>query len=116
MDVLSGTNISEQKLQQLIALSDRTDTDSENMDSGSSGTFRLWQYQISTAAEGEIIWKACGGMGQVFGGPTIIESDVLFLGPKKFDAPRQTIKETSFTAYEPYPNGIKQSFGVVVWL
>ena len=92
MDVSSGTNISEQKLQQLIALSDRTDTDSENMDSGSSGTFRLWQYQISTAAEGDIIWKACGGMGQVFGGPTIIESDVLFLGPKKFDAPRQNNK------------------------
>jgi hypothetical protein len=31
-------------------------------------------------------------MGQVFGGPAIIESDVLFLGPKKFDAPRQNDK------------------------
>jgi len=92
MDVSSGTNISEQKLQQLIALSDRTDTDSENMVAESPGTFRLWQYQISIAPDGDIIWKTCGGMGQIFGGSVIIESDVLFIGPKRFDDPRQNIK------------------------
>ena len=92
MDVSSGTNISEQKLQQLIALAGRTDTDSENMVAESPGTFRFWQYQISIAPNGEIIWKTCGGMGQVFGGSAIIESDVLFLGPKKFDDPRQKDK------------------------
>ena len=92
MDVSSGTNISEQKLQQLIALSGRTKIDSENMVSESPETFRLWQYQISIAPDGDITWKTCGGMGQIFGGPAIIESDVLFLGPKKFDAPRQNDK------------------------
>ena len=103
MDVSSGTNISEQKLQQLIALAGRTDTDSENMVAESPGTFRFWQYQISIAPNGEIIWKTCGGMGQVFGGSAIIESDVLFLGPKKFDDPRQKIKETFFTAIRIIP-------------
>lgn len=88
-DVSSGTNISEQKLQQLISLSGRTDTDSENIVRRDPGKFRLWQYQISIAPCGNIIWKTCGGMGQVFGGPAIIESDVVFLGPKKFDDPRK---------------------------
>lgn len=92
MDVSSGTNISEHKLQQLIALSDRIDTDSENMVTESPGTFRLWQYQISIAPDGDVIWKTCGGMGQIFGGPVIIESDVLFIGPKRFDDPRKNIK------------------------
>ena len=92
MDVSSGTNISEQKLQQLIALSGRTDTDYENMVTGSPGTFRLWQYQISIAPDGDMIWKTYGGIGQIFGGPVIIESDVLFIGPKRFDDPRQNIK------------------------
>ena len=92
MNVSSGTNISEQKIQQLIALSGRTDTDSENMVSEGPGTFRLWQYHIIIAPDGDITWKTCGGMGQIFGGPAIIESDVLFIGPKKFDEPRQKNK------------------------
>ena len=35
---------------------------------------------------------ACGGIGQIFGGPVIIESDALFIGPKKFADPRQNNK------------------------
>ena len=92
MDVSSGTNISEQKLQQLIALAGGADTDSENMLSGSLEIFRLWQYQIIIAPDGDMIWKTCGGIGQIFGGPVIIESDALFIGPKKFDDPRQNNK------------------------
>ena len=93
MDVSSGTNINEKKLQQLIALSDKTDTDSGNIVSGNPGTFRLWQYQILIAPDGDITWKACGGNDQIFGGPAIIESDVLFIGPKKFDGPQQNKRD-----------------------
>lgn len=85
IDVSSGRNISEQKLQQLISLSSKTDTDIEKKVSGILGVFRLCQYQISIAHEGKITWKTCGGMGQVFGGSATIESDILFIGPKKFD-------------------------------
>jgi hypothetical protein len=48
---------------------------------------RLNEYQISISVEGDIKWKAYSGISQIIEGSVLIESDILFIGPKLCDAP-----------------------------
>ena len=89
LDVSSGRNISEDRLQQMVSLSSMTSTGSKTMIGDNLGAFRLGQYQITIAPDGVVSWKSCGGTNRIFGGPVLIESDILFMGPRKFDDPQQ---------------------------
>ena len=93
LDVSSGRNIREERLQQRVSLSSITSTGSKTMIGDNFGAFRLGQYQITIAPDGDISWKSCGGTNRIFGGPVLIESDILFMGPRKFDDPQQNKRE-----------------------
>jgi hypothetical protein len=89
LDVSSGRNISESQLQQMASLSSMTSSESKSRIIDRPGSFGLGQYQLSISADGNISWKSCGGTHQIVGGPALIESDVLFLGPGKYDGSQE---------------------------
>ena len=60
---------------------------------GKAETFKLGKYQISISIEGDIKWKSYSGISQIIEGPVLIESDILFIGPKRCDAPEKNKRE-----------------------
>ena len=99
LDVATGRNISEAKIQQMVSLSSKASAGSKALIIDNLYTFRLGQYQISIAPDGGMSWKACGGMNHMVGGPVLIESDVLFIGPRKYDGPQQRKREFLHTLH-----------------
>ena len=93
LDVTTGRNINEDGLHRLDSLPPEASEKSRVITSDRLETFRLWQYQISIAPEGDISWKSCGGMSHIVGGPVLIESDVLFIRPRKYDDPQQNKRQ-----------------------
>ncbi|WP_155316167.1 hypothetical protein [Desulfosarcina alkanivorans] len=93
LDVSSGRNISKERLQQMVSLSNMTSTGSKTMIGDNPGVFRLGQYQITIAPDCVISWKSHDGTHQIIGGPAVLESDILFIGPRKFDDPQQNKRE-----------------------
>jgi len=93
LDVSSGRNISESQLQQMASLSSMTSSGSKSRIIDSPGSFGLGQYQLSISADGNISWKSCGGTHQIVGGSALIESDVLFIGPGKYDGSQEYKKD-----------------------
>jgi hypothetical protein len=93
LDVTTGGNISEDELHHLVSLPPEASDESRGITPDRLETFRLWQYQISIAPEGDISWKACGGMSHIVGGPVLIESGVLFIGPPQYDDPLQNKRQ-----------------------
>ena len=93
LDIDTGRNISEERLRQMVSLAGMASTESKSITRNQLETFRLGQYKISIKPDGNISWMACGGVNQIVSGPVLIESDVLFIGPKKYDNLQQSKKE-----------------------
>lgn len=93
LDVSSGRNISEEQLQQMASLSRRINSESKSQIIDNPGSFRLGQYQLSISADRNISWKSCGGTHQIVCGSALIESDVLFIGPGKYEKHQQNKKD-----------------------
>ena len=93
LDVFSGRNISEERLQQKVSLSNMTSTGFKTMIGDNLEVFRLGHYQIAIAPDCVISWKSCDGAHQIIGGPAVIESDVLFIGPGKYAGSQENKKE-----------------------
>jgi len=91
MDTATGRHLDEERLQQLAH--PRNATGSDAIITGKSEKLQLGRYQISIAIEGDITWKSYAGMNQIVGGPVLIESDILFIGPKLCDTPEESKRE-----------------------
>jgi len=61
--------------------------------SSGPGTFRLAQYQITVADSSSIEWQAHEGLNKIAGGRCMVESGVLFIGPKEFEKESQSRQE-----------------------
>src|SRR4030043_177156 len=59
----------------------------------SPGTFRLGRYRITATDNGAVSWQTHEGLDRVVGGPCIIESDILFIGPQEYDEGNQNKRE-----------------------
>jgi hypothetical protein len=46
------------------------------------GSYRIDRYRITINDDGAISWQTPGGMNRIIGGPGLIESGILFLGPR----------------------------------
>jgi hypothetical protein len=97
LDVATGRNICEDRLQQLASLPRKAFARSQAIITDKPETFRLGQYQISVTPDGDISWKSYGGMNRVVGGTVLIESDVLFIGPRNYDDPQRNKREFLLT-------------------
>lgn len=93
MDVATGRNLSEDRLQQLVSLPCDAGARAGTILTDKLEIFRLGQYQLSIMPDGDISWKSYGGMNQMVSGPVLIESDILFLGPRNVDDSQQNKRE-----------------------
>lgn len=59
----------------------------------SPGTFGLGRYQITVTSNGEVLWQMYEGLNRVVGGPCVIESDILFIGPQEYGEDGQGKRE-----------------------
>jgi hypothetical protein len=91
MDTATGGHLSEERLQRLTRL--RTGPGFDAIVDGKAETFKLGKYQISISIKGDIKWKSYSGISQIIEGPVLIESDILFIGPKLCDAPEKSKRE-----------------------
>ncbi|WP_148204131.1 hypothetical protein [Oleidesulfovibrio alaskensis] len=91
MDTATGGHLSEERLQRLTRLPTAPDFDA--IVDGKAETFKLGKYQISISIEGDIKWKSYSGISQIIEGSVLIESDILFIGPKLCDAPEKSKRE-----------------------
>jgi hypothetical protein len=69
----------------------------------SLGSFRLDKYIITVAGAEEISWRAPEGMDRVIGGRCMIHSGILFIGPKDYEAGRESGRELSNELEEMAP-------------
>ena len=89
LDTATGRVIREDSLRQLVPLP----CEPSAIITGKPETFRLGQYQISITTDGDVSWKSGGGMNRIVGGPVLIESNVLFLGPRNVEDLQQNKRE-----------------------
>lgn len=97
LDAATGSLLSPVKLHRL--LSSHHITSSGPVPTGKNETLKLGRYQISISIKGDITWMSFGGIHQIMGGPALVESDVLFLCPKTFDAPNKNKREFQQTLH-----------------
>ncbi len=91
LDTATGGHPGEERLQRLTHM--HTAPVFDAIVDGKAETFKLGKYQISISIEGDIKWKSYSGISQIIEGPVLIESDILFLGPKLCDAPEKSKRE-----------------------
>ena len=91
LDTATGGHLGEERLQRLTRL--QTAPGFDTIVDGKAGTFKLGKYQISISIEGDIKWKSYSGISQIIEGSVLIESDILFIGPKLCDAPGKSKRE-----------------------
>ncbi len=87
-DTATGRQLDAERLQQVAHPRDATGSDT--IMAGKSETFQLGRYQISITAEGDTTWKSYTGMNQIVRGSVLVESDILFIGPKQCNAPEES--------------------------
>ena len=85
MDVASGRTVNEDLLDRILSLGGMKTAGAKAVTAEGPGTFRLDKYEITVASEGQISWRADGGMNKLVGGQCIIESGMLFIGPQEHD-------------------------------
>ena len=91
MDTATGKKIDADSLQQVVHPRDATG--SAPIMAEKSENFQLGRYQISITTEGDTIWKSYTGMNQIVVGSVLVESDILFIGPKLCNAPEESKRE-----------------------
>lgn len=91
LDTATGRIPSEKRLRQLSVL--RYTTSLDSIVSVNVEAFRLGSYQISITSGGDINWKTYSSIQQIIGGPVLIESGILFIGPKSCDAAQEKKQE-----------------------
>jgi hypothetical protein len=91
MDTVTGKHIDADSLQKVAPPLDATGSDT--IMAGKSENFQLGRYQISITTEGVTIWKSYTGMNQIVVGSVLVESDILFIGPKLCNAPEESKRE-----------------------
>jgi len=91
MDTVTGKHIDADILQRVAHPLDATGSDT--IMAGKSENFQLGRYQISITTEGDTIWKSYTGMNQIVVGSVLVESDILFIGPKLCNAPEEGKRE-----------------------
>jgi len=91
MDTATGGHLSEERLQRLTHMNNAPGFDVIN--EGKAETFKLGKYQIDISIEGDIKWKYYSGISQIIEGAVLIESDILFIGPKLRDTPEKSKRE-----------------------
>jgi hypothetical protein len=85
LEVATRRSLHEKSLEQLESLANIKKTGAEALIEDNAGTFRLGKYQITFAADGQLSWRAHGGMKRVDGGRCTIESGVLFIGRQEHE-------------------------------
>jgi hypothetical protein len=91
LDVSTGQRLTNNFLEQYL-----TGTKSAVLKSPmnkSPGMFRLFKYQITVTDNGDVSWQTYEGLDRVVGGPCVIESDILFIGPQEYDEGNQSKRE-----------------------
>ena len=91
MSTATGRHLDAERFQKLAHL--RNETCSDTVFTGKSEIFQLGRYQISIAPENDSKWESYAGINQIVGGSVLIESHILFLGPKRFNAPEESKRE-----------------------
>lgn len=91
MDTATGKHPCPERLQQLGRPHDAIC--SNTIMAGKSETYRMGRYQIAITSEGDITWKSYAGMYQIVQGSALIESNILFIGPKRGDPLEKSKRE-----------------------
>lgn len=93
LDVTTGRSLSEDFFERMVGLVTIKRAGAEAFQDEGPGTFRLDKYQITVDANGRLSWHGYGGKNRVAGGQCIIQSGVLFIGPKEYDKGGQSKQE-----------------------
>jgi hypothetical protein len=91
LDVVTMQSLTDGHLEQSLRSINNTALKSKI--SISPGTFRLGRYRITATDNGAVSWQTYEGLDRVVGGPCIIESDILFIGPQEYDEGNQSKRE-----------------------
>lgn len=84
LDVITGQVLTEDFLQEVTTLAQIKGAPTNSVADMKHGTFRLGQYRINVAEDGNISWQSVDGIDKVIGGPCRIESNVLFICPQEY--------------------------------
>jgi hypothetical protein len=84
LDVISGQVVTEDFLQEITTLAQIKGASVNSANDIKQGAFRLGQYYINVAEDGNISWQAIEGLNNIIGGPCRIESNVLFICPREY--------------------------------
>jgi hypothetical protein len=91
LNVSSGQSITKDFLENYKALTGNTIP--KPITNISPGIFRLGRYQITIYDNGEVSWQTHESLNRVIGGQCVIESDVLFIDPQKYESRNQNKRE-----------------------
>lgn len=84
LDVITGQVVTEDFLQEITTLAQIRGTSVNSATDIKEGAFRLGQYSINVAEDGNISWQYTEGLNNIIGGPCRIESKVLFICPREY--------------------------------
>jgi Dihaem cytochrome c len=94
LDVSSGRNAGEAWGSQVPAILNEKQSRAQDIkDESPRRTFRLDKYRITVSGTNQISWQSLEGIDRVVGGQCIIQSDILFIGPKNHEAGTLTSHE-----------------------
>jgi hypothetical protein len=85
-DVSSGRNLNESWESRLPSILGSKRSRSQGTQDEICGAFRLGKYKITAVGTEQVSWRALEGMDRVVGGPCMIQSGILFIGPADFES------------------------------
>jgi len=83
-EVATGQGLSEDFLQGAASPAGMKGTRAKAAVPQGPGAFQLDKYRISAAADGKVSWQAHDKRNNVVGGPCLVQSGVLFIGPQEY--------------------------------
>lgn len=84
LDVVTGEVLTEDFLLRVTTLAQIKEASVHSASDIKQGAFRLGQYCINVAGDGNISWQSMEGRNNIIGGPCRIESNVLFICPQAY--------------------------------
>ena len=110
IDSATGQAPADKLLERLSSFARMNRTDPSHAELALPGAYRAGHYQITTAADGRITWKAHEELDRVVSGPCTIESDILIIGPREHDEKGESKKE-----FLGAVNRLPQWSGTMLW-
>jgi hypothetical protein len=93
LDVSSGKNLNQDCECQILSNWGDNRSRWQPLRDEALGTFRLGKYKVTVGSNRQISWQALEGRDRVVGGQCIIQSGILFIGPKECETGGQSGRE-----------------------